>query len=109
MEQKQNGNGKEIFQGGKQMYLFNEIAHKSLQCNDAETRTTQEDFQRKSEGSDEVLKIFHMEIEFLELWLKEPDGEEKLSEPDPEEITVTMHDRDKIFLTFMELNECYNF
>ena len=50
-----------------------------------------------------------MEIDFLERWLKEPDGEEKLAEPDPEEITVTMHDRDEMFLTFMELNECYKF
>ena len=50
-----------------------------------------------------------MEIEFLEQWLKEPDGEEKLAEPDPDEITVTMLDIDEIFLTFMELNECYKF
>ena len=40
MERKQNGNAEEKFQGGKQMYLFNETANKSLQCNDAETRTT---------------------------------------------------------------------
>ena len=50
-----------------------------------------------------------MEIEFLERWLKEPDGEEKLAEPDPDKITITMHDRGEMFLTFMELNECYTF
>ena len=47
-----------------------------------------------------------MEIEFLERWLKELDGEVKLAEPDTEEIAVTMHDRDEMFI---ELNECYNF
>ena len=50
-----------------------------------------------------------MEIEFLERWLKEPDGEVKLAEPDPEGIAVTTHDRDEIFLTFIDLSECYNF
>ena len=53
-----------------------------------------------------MLKRFHSEIEFWERWLKEPDGEVKLAEPNPEEITVTMHDRDEMFI---ELNECYNF
>ena len=36
------------------MYSFNEIVDKSLQCNDAETRTIQEYFQRKSGSSDET-------------------------------------------------------
>ena len=108
MEHKQNGNAEEIFQGGKQMYFFNEIADEILQCDGTETRTTQEVCQKKdeagNEGCDEVLKRFHREIEFLERWLKEPDGEVKLVELDPEEITVTMHDRDEIFI---ELNEYY--
>ena len=92
------------------MYLFNEIADKSLQCNDAETRTIQEDCQKKDEAGnescDEVLKRFHREIEFLERQLKEPDGEVKLAEPDLEEIIATMHDRDEMSI---ELNKCYNF
>ena len=56
MEQEQSGNAEEKFQGGrgKQMYLFNEIVDKILQCNDAETRTIQEDFQRKNGSSDET-------------------------------------------------------
>ena len=33
----------------------------------------------------------------------------KLAEPDPEKIEVTVHDRDEMFLTFIELSECYNF
>jgi len=33
----------------------------------------------------------------------------KLVESDPEEIAVTVHDRDDFFLTFIELNECYIF
>ena len=33
----------------------------------------------------------------------------KLAEPDTEEIAVTVHDRDEMFLTFIELSECYKF
>ncbi|MBO1695039.1 hypothetical protein HJW54_22700, partial [Bacteroides uniformis] len=54
------GNAEEIFQGGKQMYFFIEFADRSLQCDDAETRITQEDCQKKdearNEGCDEVLE-----------------------------------------------------
>ena len=49
-----------------------------------------------------------MEIEFLERWLKEPEGEVKLVEPDKEDIVVTVHDKDEMFLTFIELSECFN-
>ena len=70
MEKKHNENVEVIFQGGKQMNLFNEIADRILQCDDTETRITQEDFQKKNEagneGCDEMLESFHMEIEFLE-------------------------------------------
>ena len=113
MEKKHNENAEVIFQGGKQMNLFNEIADKILQCDDTENRITQEDFQKKNEdgneGCDEMLKIFHMEIKFLERWLKEPEGEVKLVEPDTEKIAISVHDTDEIFLTFIELSECYNF
>lgn len=105
-QQEKSGNAEEKIQG-KQMYLFNEIADESFRCNDAETKITQEDYQSK--GSDEVLKRFQREIEFLERWLKEPDGGGKPVESDPGEITVNVHDRNEIFLTFMELNECYKF
>ena len=94
------------------MNFFNEIADRILQCDDTETRITQEDCQKKNEtwneGCDEMLEIFHMEIEFLERWLKEPEGEMKLAEPNTEEIVVTVHDKDEMFLTFIELSECYN-
>ena len=113
MEQKHNGNAEEIFQGGKQMYLFNEIADGILQCDEIENKITQEDFQKKNEFGnevcDEVLERFHMEIEFLERWLKEHEGEMKLAEYDPEEIAITMRDTDEIFLTFIELSEFINF
>ena len=33
----------------------------------------------------------------------------KLAEPDKEEIVVAVHDRDEMFLTFIEFSECYNF
>ena len=65
------------------MNLFNEIDDKILQCDDIDNRIPQEDFQRKNEteneGCDEMLERFHMEIEFLERWLKEPEGEMKLA------------------------------
>lgn len=48
-----------------------------------------------------------MEIEFLERLLKEPEGETKISEPDKGEIAVSMHDKDEMFLTFIELSECF--
>ena len=52
------------------MNLFNEISHRILQCDDTETKITQNDFQKKNEagneGCDEMFEIFHMEIEFLE-------------------------------------------
>jgi len=44
MEQKHNGNFGEIFQGGKQMYLFSEFVDIILQCDEKETKKTQEDF-----------------------------------------------------------------
>jgi len=110
MGKNKNGNAEEIFQASKEMYLFNEISDKILQCDGIETGTTQEDFQKKdeagNEGCDEVLKRFHLEINFLEQWLKEPNGEVKLAKPDLEEITVTMHDRDEMF---MQQNKCYKF
>ena len=41
-----------------------------LQCDEIENMITQEDFQKKNEvgneGCDEMLEIFHKEIEFLE-------------------------------------------
>jgi len=58
MEQEQSGNAEGKFQGGKQVYLFNGIADKILQCNDAETRTIEEDFPRKSGSSDETKEKF---------------------------------------------------
>ena len=83
-----------------------------MQCDDPETRITQEDCQKKNEagneGCDEMLERFHMEIEFLERWLKEPEGEMKLAEPNKEEIAVTVHDKDEMFLTFIELSKCFN-
>lgn len=113
MGQEHNGNAEEIFQGGKPMYFFNEIADRILLCDETENKITQEDFQKKNEdgneGFDEMLERFHVEIEFLERWLKEPEGEIKLAESDPEEIAVTVHDRHEIFLTSIELSECYNF
>ena len=52
------------------MYLFSEFVDRILQCDETKTRTAQEDLQKKdearNEGCDEVLKIFHKEIEFLE-------------------------------------------
>ena len=50
-----------------------------------------------------MLERFHIEIEFLERWLKEPEGEMKFAEPDTEEIAVVVHDTDEMFLTFIEL------
>jgi len=47
-----------------------------------------------------------MELEFLERLLKELEGETKLSEPDKEEIVVTMHDKDEMSQTFIELSKC---
>ena len=95
------------------MNLFNEIDERILQCDDTENRITQEDFQKKNEteneGCDEMLERFHMEIEFLERWLKESEGEMNFVEPYTEEIAVIVHDRDEMFLTFIELSECYNF
>lgn len=91
MEQEHKENTEEIFQGRKKMYLFNEIVDGILQCNEVE-------------GSDKVLEIFHVEIELLERWLKEPEGEMKLAEPDTKDIVVTMRDRNEMFLTFIELN-----
>ena len=70
MEKKHNENAEVIFQGGKQINLFNEIDDIILQCDDIENRITQGEFQKKNEagneGCDEILEIFHMEIEFLE-------------------------------------------
>ena len=33
----------------------------------------------------------------------------KLAEPNTKEISAVVHDRDEMFLTFIELSECYNF
>jgi len=92
MDQKHNENVVVVFQGGKQMNLFNEIDERILQA--------------ENEGCDEMLEKFHMEIEFLERFLKEPEGEMKFLEPNKEEIAVTMHDKDEMSLTFVELSEC---
>jgi len=46
-----------------------------------------------------------MEIEFLEIFLKEPEGEMKLLEPNKEKDMVTMHDKDEMYLTFIELSK----
>ena len=94
------------------MNFFNEIDDRILQCHDTKTRITQEDFQKKNEVGneccDEMLEIFHMEIEFLERWLKEPEGEVKLAEPNTEEIAVAVHDKVEMFLKFIELSVCFN-
>ena len=98
MEQKHNENAIVIFQGGKQMNLFNEIEERILQCDDIENRITQKDFQKKheteNEGCDEMMETFHMEIEFLERWINELEGGMKLATPNREEI--------------VELSKCFN-
>jgi len=45
-----------------------------------------------------------MEIKFLERLIKEPEGETKLLEHDKEKEMVTMHDKDEMSLTFIELS-----
>ena len=55
-----------------------------------------------------MLERFHMEIEFLEKWPKKPEGEMKLAEPDKEEILVVVHDKEEMFLNFIELIECFD-
>jgi len=76
MGQKHNENVIVVFQGGKQMNLFNEIDEIILQCDGIENKITEEDCQKKNEveneGCDKMMKRFHMEIEFLERFLKEP-------------------------------------
>ena len=76
------------------MNFFNEIDEIILQYDDTENKITQEDCQKKNEtgneGCDETLERFHMEIEFLERWLKEPEGEVKLAEPKTKDIAVVV-------------------
>ena len=43
MDQKHNENVVVVFQGGKQMNLFNEIDERIFQCDGTENRITQED------------------------------------------------------------------
>ena len=93
------------------MNLFNEIDDIILQCDDTKNKINREDCQRKNEteneGCDGVLERFHLAIEFLERWLKEPEGEMKLAEPDKEEIGVVVHDKDEMSLNFIELSQCF--
>lgn len=111
MDQKSNENAILVLQEGKQMNLIlNEIDERTLQYDSVENKITQEDCQEKNESEDgscdELLERFHKEIEFLERLLKELEEEMKLPEPKGEKDMVTMHDKDELSLTFIELSKC---